>query len=162
MKYIALLCMLLPSVAMASSAEWELVGKGEMHKLFWHVYDTELKTENGVYDPAKPYKLENTYHMDFTAKELAEKSIEEMHRHAEFTDAQAANWQTQLEALWPDVKEGDRIGAVATPNKQVEFFHNARKVGAISDPDFVEPFMDIWLGKNTSEPDLRAALLNQK
>ena len=161
MKYLFLLCLFIPSIAMAGSAEWKQVGKGEMHKLFWHVYDTELKTANGVYDPAKPYKLENHYHMDFTAAELAERSIKEMHRHAEFTDAQGAAWQKQLEVVWPDIKEGDRIGALAMPNKQVVFFHNARKLGVIADPAFVKPFMDIWLGKNTSEPELRAALLNQ-
>ena len=32
--------------------------------------------------------------------------------------------------------------------------------GDVRDPDFVKPFMDIWLGENTSEPELRAALLN--
>lgn len=158
---VLLLIICMPTIALATSAEWKLVGKGEMHKLFWHVYDTSLKTPTGSYDPSKPYALENTYHMDFSDVELAERSIKEMRLHAEFTDAQAADWLAQLVALWPDVNEGDRIRAKAFPGERVMFYHNATRLGSIDDAAFVKPFMDIWLGENSSEPDLRNALLGK-
>ena len=153
------LMLLLPSVAFASGDQWKQVGKGEMHKLFWHVYDTTLTTPNGNYDPNKPYALENHYHMDFTAEELAERSIDEMRRHAAFSENKADAWRAALSKLWPDVKDGDRIRAVATPNKKVTFYHNGTHVGEVADASFVKPFMDIWLGENSSEPELRNALL---
>jgi hypothetical protein len=157
-----LILLLCPAIVFANNPDWKLVGTGEMHKLLWHVYDTKLTTANGAYDPSKPYQLENTYHMDFTAKELAERSIGEMRRHGTFSDAQARRWQSELVALWPDVQEGDRIAAKAVPGKKVVFYHNGTELGAISDAIFVELFMAIWLGENTSEPELRAALLGTR
>lgn len=160
MRFVTLVTLLfMPLLSWADTASWKVVGSGEMHQLFWHVYNTTLTTPSGVYDPAKPYALENHYFMNFTAKELAERSIKEMRRHATFSDTQAAQWQQQLEAIWPDVKEGDRIRAIAIPSKKITFLHNGNQVGDIDDKQFVKPFMDIWLGENTSEPTLRLQLL---
>ena len=161
MKWLMAWLVLLPSVAIASDG-WKQVGKGEMHMLFWHVYDTTLTSPNGIYDVQQPYALENLYHMDFTANELAERSIEEMRHHATFDDAQAASWREALVALWPDIREGDKVRAVAIPNRHVRFYVNDAHVGDVNDPTFVRPFMDIWLGENTSEPSLRSQLLSSE
>lgn len=160
MKYAWILFLLVPLHAHAT--EWKLVGKGEMHKLFWHVYDTALYTPSGSYNPNEPYALENTYHMDFIPEELADRTIDEMKHQMQMSEAQETAWRNKLIEIWPTVKEGDVIRAEATPKKQVVFYHNRKHVGTISDPQFVAPFMDIWLGERTTEPGLRTAILGLK
>ncbi len=160
MKKIMALLLLLPCIAHAES--WELVGKGEMHKLFWHVYDSALYSKDGTYNPNKPYALENTYRMDFTDTELADRTIEEMRSAHNISDAQAKLWRHLLVELWPNVKEGDVIRAKAIPKTSVQFFLNGKKLGVIADAQFVQPFMDIWLGEKSSEPELRNALIGKK
>jgi len=161
MKKLLLLWLLFPAMAFAGD-DWKLVGKGEMHKLFWHVYDSALYSRDGTYNPEKPYALENTYHMDFTDAELADRSIDEIRAAQTISEPQAKLWRKLLVDLWPDVKEGDVIRAEAMPNEAVHFYYNGKPVGTINDARFVRPFMDIWLGKHSSEPALRNALVAQK
>ncbi len=149
-----LLCLCSPALA-----AWKPVGSGEMHVLFWHAYDSQLRSKSGVFNAAKPYVLENTYRMDFSARDLIDRTFEEMKRHGTFSADEQRAWDDQLVKLWPDIREGQRIKALVIPNRRVVFYIDGKKTGSVNDTKFSQLFPAIWLGENTSEPSLRMKLL---
>jgi hypothetical protein len=64
-----------------------------------------------------------------------------------------------MRALFPDVKAGDRITGVHLPGTGAQFWSNGRRLGEIRDSTFAKLFFGIWLAPQTSEPQLRQALL---
>jgi len=64
-----------------------------------------------------------------------------------------------MRALFPDVKSGDRITGVNQPDTGAVFWINGRLLGEVRDPAFAKQFFGIWLSPQTSEPQLRRALL---
>lgn len=160
MRRILFVALLSPAIAFAAApAGMEQVGKASLKKLFFHVYDATLYAPGGKYDPAKKHALELTYQMDFDSKEIIDRSIDEI-RHAQKVSAdQEKQWREELAPLIPDVNEGDRIRATATPGKSIVFAHNEKATGTLTDKTLVEPFMNIWLGSKTTEPKLRKKLI---
>lgn len=155
--------MLAPSLAFAAApAGMEKVGSASLNKLFFHVYDATLYAPGGKYEADKKHALELTYRMDFKSKEIVDRSIDEI-RHAQSIDAdQEKQWRAELGKVIPDVKEGDTIRAAATPGKSIQFTHNGKATGTVTDASLVDPFMNIWLGPKTNEPSMRKKLTGAK
>lgn len=114
----------------------------------------------GTYEQS-PFALELSYLRDFKGSEIARRSIAEMRRQAPMAAAQEAAWENQMRALFPDVKTGDRITGVHQPSTGAVFWSNGRVLGEVRDPAFAKQFFGIWLSPQTSEPQLRRALLAQ-
>ena len=66
-----------------------------------------------------------------------------------------------MRALFPDVKKGDRITGVHQSATGAVFWSNGRLLGEVRDPQFAKLFFGIWLSPQTSQPQLRRALLAQ-
>ena len=96
---------------------------------------------------------------DFSAQDIARRSLKEMQRVGPFTPAQGERWQQALQAALPDVQAGDRLTGLYQPGQGVVFQKNGQQVGAVDDPAFARLFFGIWLSPQTSEPALRQALL---
>ena len=162
MRRVLFALLMAPTIAFAAApAGMQQVGKGSLNKLFFHVYDATLYAPGGKYDPTKKHALELTYQMDFDAEEIIDRSINEI-RHAQaVSPEQESQWRKALATLIPDVKEGDRIRASATPGKSIMFAHNDKATGTLTDKTLLDPFMHIWLGSKTSEPALRKKLLGR-
>lgn len=159
MRRFILAAILVPTLAFAAApGGMEKVGSASLHKLVFHVYDATLYAPGGTYDPTKKHALELTYQMDFTSKEIVDRSISEI-RHAQKIPAdQEKQWRAELSKVIPDVKDGDTIRATATPGKSIAFTHNGKATGTLTDTTLVDPFMNIWLGPKTNEPTLRRKL----
>jgi hypothetical protein len=84
-----------------------------------------------------------------------------MRRQADLDAGQTERWQTQMQAVFPDVKAGDALTGVHQPGVGAAFWHNGRWVGEVRDAAFAKLFFGIWLSTKTSEPTLRQALLAQ-
>jgi hypothetical protein len=67
-----------------------------------------------------------------------------------------------MKALFPDVKEGDRLTGEYKPGHGATFYLGDRLLGTIADDAFAAAFFDIWLSPKTSEPGLRAQLLGTR
>lgn len=153
---------LVPTLAIAAApAGMEKVGAASLNKLVFHVYDATLYAPGGSYDPDKKHALELTYQMDFTSKEIVDRSIDEIRHAQKISSEQEKQWREELGKVIPDVKDGDRIRATATPGKSIAFTHNDKATGTLTDKTLVEPFMNIWLGPKTNEPSMRKKLLGQ-
>jgi hypothetical protein len=103
--------------------------------------------------------LELNYLRDFSARDIARRSVDEMRRAGPIAAADAQRWQEQLQQVLPDVRAGDRILGLHRPGRGASFLVNGRAAGEIADANFSARFFGIWLAPVTSEPKLRDALL---
>jgi hypothetical protein len=107
----------------------------------------------------QPLVLELEYLRDLKGRAIAERSLQEMQRATRLTEAQAQRWLAEMQALFPDVKAGDRIAGLYQPGQGARFWHNTRAMGQVDDVQFARLFFGIWLAPTTSEPELRTRLL---
>jgi hypothetical protein len=132
--------------------------------LGFEVYQATLWVAPGFVQTAYEqslFALDLAYRRDFSGADIAQRSIAEMRRQAPMTPVQEASWESQMRALFPDVRTGDRITGVNQPATGVVFWSNGRLLGEVRDPAFAKQFFGIWLSPQTSEPQLRRALLAQ-
>lgn len=108
-----------------------------------------------------PFALDLAYLRDFKGADIAQRSIAEMRRQSPMSPAQETAWENQMRTLFPDVKTGDRITGVNQPATGAVFWSNGRLLGEVRAPAFAKQFFGIWLSPQTSEPQLRRALLAQ-
>jgi len=145
---------LLPSVRLLGSTRLRVWG--------FNVYDARLFVAPGFRAVAyaqTSFALELRYLRDFTGKDIAQRSLDEMRRAGPLTDAQANQWLREMVTAFPDVKKGDSLIGLYQPGDGVRFFLNGTPRGTVGDAAFAQRFMGIWLAPQTSEPVMRAALL---
>lgn len=151
-----------PADAQVPVPGMRMSGEGSLRFLGMEIYQARLwvTPQFRAADYAvHPVALELNYRRGFTAKAIAERSLQEMRRIGTFTEAQAQGWQQALQAALPDVKAGDRITGLYRPGVGAVFRLQERTVGEVADPEFARLFFGIWLSPQTSEPGLRQALL---
>jgi hypothetical protein len=110
---------------------------------------------------AVPFVLELQYARSLNGAQIAERSLAEMQRQGAIEEATATRWLSSMRALFPDVREGDRITGVNVPGLGARFFVNGALRGELREPGFARSFFGIWLAPVTSEPALREALLGR-
>ena len=128
----------------------------------FEVYDARLWTPRGFrHSQAMQagFALELQYLRKLEGSAIASRSIDEMRRVGSFTDAQAQTWLAAMRELFPNVSAGERITGVNLPGEGAEFWVNGQRVGVVKDVNFARLFFGIWLDERTSEPKMRAQLL---
>ena len=139
-----------------------LVGQARLTVWGFDIYDARLWAPapfSAAGFAASQLALELNYLRNFQATDIAERSLKEMRRSHPVSDAQAAQWKAELLRVIPDVRKGDRITGVHRPGVGAAFWVNGRASGEIPDADFARRFFGIWLSPDTSEPQMRQALL---
>lgn len=139
-----------------------VVGRGVLSYAFWDVYEATLYAPESMWDPAKPFALSIKYYRVINGRDIADRSVQEMRKQGFTDEVTLAAWNSQMKAIFPDVKHGTVLTAVHLPGKQTTFFKGADTIGAIKGDDFSRLFFGIWLSEKTSEPTLRRALLGLK
>ena len=137
----------------------KLVGKGMFSYYFWDVYTGELYAPDGAYQNQPPFALKLTYQRDLEGKKIAQRSIDEMKKQGDVSADDSDKWLSLMEAIFPDVSEGDVITGIATKEGTSVFYVNGEKADEIDDKAFTQRFFDIWLSDKTSEPKFRKKLL---
>jgi Chalcone isomerase-like len=128
----------------------------------FEVYDARLWTPRGFRHSQAmqaSFALELQYLRKLEGSAIASRSIDEMRRLGSFTDAQAQAWLAAMRELFPNVSAGERITGVNLPGEGAEFWVNGQRVGVVKDVNFARLFFGIWLDERTSEPKMRAQLL---
>lgn len=142
--------------------EVRLRGEGRLRFLGLHVYDIRLWTP-GDFAPERwaeaPFALEIQYARPLVGKAIAERSLQEMQRQGSVPAERAQRWLAEMERVFPDVKQGDRLLGLKQPGIGAAFYLNGRLRGEVRDADFARRFFGIWLAPQTSEPGLRQRLL---
>jgi hypothetical protein len=136
------------------------VGETTFSILFWDLYNSKLQTTSGKY----PIESETdkliyniNYLADISSKDLIERTVEQW-QHLGINPEIYQVYLPELENIWPDIKDGDTLSLHVINNKSIFYFNNDF-IGEIVQPEFSQLFLDIWLSKNTSEPELRLELL---
>jgi hypothetical protein len=129
----------------------------------FEVYDARLWTpvgfRHGQYTQF-PFALELQYLRKLEGAAIASRSIDEMRRVGSFTDAQAQSWGGAMREMFPNVSAKVSASRASTcPGEGAEFWVNGQRVGVVKDVNFARLFFGIWLDERTSEPKMRAQLL---
>ena len=159
---LALIAAPLSAFAVAETAgqrgELKRWGSGEFRRFGFLVYEATLWAAD---DPVRPpLALKLTYRRNIDGELIAEASIKEIRKLGMADKATLNRWGELMTGLFPDVKPGDTIVGHYLP-EGARFTFNEQPLGSIDDPAFARAFFAIWLDPNTSEPDLRAALLTR-
>lgn len=158
----------LPAVPPELRGEWpdvpapQLRGQATMRFLGLRVYDIALWAPRPVRadeTDSQPLALVIVYRRALSGRRIAERSLAEMQRAGPVDDATASTWLADMQRLFPDVADGDRITGVQSPGQAARFHANGRFVGEVRDARFTALFFGIWLARWTSEPALRQALI---
>ena len=130
----------------------EKVGEGRLTFWMWDIYDAALYAQNGRWSPHQPFALSLTYFRNIAGADIADRSIEEMRGQGFSDEALLNQWHEEMEAIFPDVKDGTTLTAIFIPGQLTEFFNGKQSIGMIDGAEFVERFSAIWLSAKTSEP----------
>lgn len=139
-----------------------LHGESRFRYFGFHVYDAQLWVPAG-FDVARlfsqPLALSLVYARSLKARDIAERSIEEMRRQTSLSQADAERWLLDMTAAFADVRNGDRLTGLYQVGSGASFFLNGQATQVIKDPRFATLFFGIWLSPATSAPALRKELL---
>jgi hypothetical protein len=150
-----------PTVS-AALQDKQLQGNARLRVWGFEVYDASLWAGPG-FDAQRyaqhRFGLELRYLRSFKGRDIAERSIDEMRGIADITPEQATRWLGAMSGLFPDVQRGDRITGVHVPGSGARFYLNGKLRGELADEAFSRLFFGIWLSPKTSQPAMRATLL---
>ena len=139
-----------------------LQGQGRLRYFGLHIYDAALWSLAPL-PPGDPLgtalALELRYARKLAGSSIADRSLDEMKRVGDFTEADGQRWLDTMKQAFPDVKPGDRITGVHRPGVGAAFFVNGKPTAEVRDAQFARLFFGVWLSPRTSQPALRAALL---
>ncbi len=151
-----------------SQQVWHTQGSGTYRWFGIKIYDAKLLVApkfNGDFKQARPIALEITYDIDIDKNDLIETTLEEW-ESLEIGKSQTCQnqqlWAKQLEQVWPNLKQGDKLRLEIDIKNQASFYYNDDLTGAMQDVNFGTCFLAIWLDKDSSAPGLRKKLLNLK
>ena len=137
----------------------KLVGTGQASIMFWDLYEASLFAPEGVFSQDKPFAISLKYLMDIEGRKIADHSTKEMRRLGVSDEVKLATWHSQMDNLFPNVKEGNQITGIYTSDKRSIFYKDDHKIGEIKDPEFGHNFFRIWLDQKTERPTLRLKLI---
>ncbi|HEX5792476.1 MAG TPA: chalcone isomerase family protein [Rheinheimera sp.] len=162
LKLFSILFSLLFALHAYAMPELKTVGQGSYRYLFWQLYDARLASPDGGfagYQQSAPLLLELTYKRDISRQQFIDATIDEWQKLGQSSAEQQQQWALQLQTLWQDVKEGDRLAALLLEDGRVQFYFNGVETGMLADTAFGVAFFDIWLHPDTSAPKLRRQLI---
>lgn len=146
-------------VPQPDAGAWQLQGSGEMRWFGFALYSAKLWRSGDAWRLDLPHALELTYRRSISDTQLVNASIDEMRRLGQRDETQLQRWRTQLERVFPSVREGDTIVGLHEPGRGARFYFNGKLNGEIDDAALAAAFFAIWLDPRTREPALRASLL---
>ncbi len=151
-----------PVAAELPDMQWS--GSSRMRFFGFDIYDVALWVAPGFRAGSfaeHGLALELTYLRPLSGHAIAQRSLQEMRRAGELTQARAQRWLATMQEAFPDVMVGDRITGLHRPGVGARFWHNGQLRKVVPDPEFSRLFFGIWLSETTSEPQLRTALLSR-
>lgn len=137
----------------------DAVGQAKLKVFVWEIYDATLLASEGEFSPQSPFALQLDYARKLVGKKIVEQTMSEIKSQGVTDISALENWQQQLLTIIPDVDKDDTIIGIKDQDENTHFYLNNTKIGQIADPLFSFHFFNIWLGNQTSQPELRDQLL---
>ncbi|GAA6152876.1 chalcone isomerase family protein [Pseudoteredinibacter isoporae] len=159
-----ILLLLLLSCPFLSNAEAALqaVGKTRFSVLWFDIYDATLFSEDGRHQSNQaPLKLSLDYRRDILAKHLLEETRKQWKTVPGINEQRRQFWLKELEKIWPDISEGDRLSFILHTDDRGEFLLFEQSLGIIESPGFARAFINIWIGPNSQYPRQAKKLIGE-
>ncbi|MEP0354508.1 chalcone isomerase family protein [Paraglaciecola sp.] len=137
------------------------IGEAKLRVIFWDIYHSKLYSSNGIYDANEfPQALEISYLRAINSKDLVKHTKEEWQKLG-IPSNQIDKWIPQLKDIFPNINKSDTLLLTVNDEKSSEFFLNQKSIGVITDQQFGESFLRIWLDEHASYPKVRDKLLGK-
>tara|TARA_Y100000589_G_scaffold205565_1_gene193891 strand:- start:2860 stop:3396 length:537 start_codon:yes stop_codon:yes gene_type:complete len=157
------------SVFAVASGTWQknvqsfaLIGEGTLKVFVWKLYDLKLFSETNSFSWQNRFILEFDYKREMKKDRVIEASLKEMRSQKGVAEKDINAWQRYLEKVINAAQSGTKAAVEWTPGGQITFYYEGKAPVTINDEPFAKSFISIWLGRETSEPELRSALLGQE
>jgi hypothetical protein len=143
----------------------KLNGAGLRKKLLFKVYVAALYLETPSRDGAAVVADSGIKNMRLTimrslkGKQISEAIDEGFERNSKAQQDKLRARLQKLEAMIPDLKEGDEMGFTWVPEKGVQVSVRGTDRGTIEGRDFADALLSVWLGPEPVQEDLKKALL---
>jgi len=109
-----------------------------------------------------PKHLEIEYFHDISAQDFAKATTSSISRNLSLTTFQRLKPKIdEFNALYRDVKAGDRYSLTYVPGKGTTLLWNGQPLGTVSGVDFAVGLFGIWVGPNPLDTDLKRLLLGE-
>jgi len=154
-----------PDTASAEGKTLKLNGAGLRKKLLFKVYVAALYVETPSKDGAAVISSSEVKRMRLSilrslkGSQVTDAISEGFERNSKDQLPKLEARLHKLEAMIPDVKEGDEIVFTWVPDKGVLVSVRGTDRGAIEGRDFGDALLSVWLGPNPVQEDLKKALL---
>ena len=173
MKLIIQACIICPYIFTAMFAgatdmsqkniqSFALIGEGTLKVFVWDLYDLRLFSETNSFSWKNKFILEFDYKRELKKDKVIEASLKEMQLQKGISEQQINAWKTHLEQGINTVREGTKAAVEWAPDGQITFHYESKAPVIINDKLFAKSFINIWLGQETSEPELRSVLLGER
>ncbi|MGS0676983.1 chalcone isomerase family protein [Shewanella sp. 125m-1] len=137
------------------------VGRGEMDWWWFSLYRAKLLTLDGDYTQGEyPLILDIEYYQEIPSARLVE-ATQDQWQHLGVDPQRQQQWLSAIDAIWPDVNEGDRLTLKILTPEHSQFYFNGKPLAQPLPLGFSEDFLAIWLSESTSRPELRKQLLGE-
>lgn len=138
-----------------------LIGQGTLHFLWWEVYDIKLFTNNTSFSWEYPFLLEFDYKREVKKEDVMQSTLKELRRQQAVSEKDTLKWQKYLDQTFQSVQVGTRAILYWDPEGKITFHYERSNPEVIQDGNFARAFFNIWLGEETSQPQLRKNLINE-
>jgi Chalcone isomerase-like len=151
------------SVVRQTIPQARVQGEGELRMYGFHIYNATLFVgPTGLSSKeltARPFALDIEYARAFKGSSIAKRGRQEMDGLKVASKTQTAQWQEEMEEIFPDVQPGDHVIGVFVPERGTTFYADDKVIGTIPGDAFARAFFSIWFDPRTSAPGLRNQLL---
>ncbi|HSO62428.1 MAG TPA: chalcone isomerase family protein [Desulfobacterales bacterium] len=119
-----------------------------------------IRSEDALGDVPKHLEIE--YFHPITAEDFAKATSSSISRNVSLMTFQRLKPKIdEFNALYRDVKPGDRYALTYIPGKGTTLSWNGQPLGTVAGEDFAVGLFDIWLGPNPLDSDLKRLLLGE-
>jgi hypothetical protein len=109
-----------------------------------------------------PKHLEIEYFHDINVQDFAKATTSSISRNLSLMTFQRLKPKIdEFNALYRDVKAGDRYALTYVPGKGTTLLWNGRPLGTVADEDFAVGLFGIWIGANPLDSNLKRLLLGE-
>jgi len=119
-----------------------------------------IRSEDALGDIPKHLEIE--YFHGITAQDFAKATSSSISRNVSLMTFQRLKPKIdEFNALYRDVKPGDRYALTYIPGRGTTLSWNGQPLGTVAGEDFAVGLFDIWLGPNPLDSDLKRLLLGE-
>ena len=162
--------LLLPRMGIASTAKGIMeelvpaarrVGMARFKVVFFKIYDAELFAPEGRFDRSGPYALRLNYLVKAKKSRIISQTVKEMKRQKSARAAQLERWEPLMDRYFIDMDKGTSADFIHTADGRLVLATERRVLGEITERDFINALMDIWLGPKVRDKVFQRALMGQ-